>query len=247
MTSLRTLASRPEDDSAVLAPDGLEQLPIWLRFVLADAGAQVLAGERAALSAALLATELERDADARTLAARQAADERRHVDFFVEVQSRLGVNRPMNEFLGAMLADAARADSLPSLLLGSHLVIETLGHAIFDSFSTALATQSRNLLFAPQTRDTLGALAARMERLQRDESRHLAYGVLRLRDERNAMSPARRETFDAETARWRARLDQLFFRLPLLVVLRPWLELRRSTVLAHFDARVEAIRREVQP
>ena len=221
MTSLRTLASRPEDDSAVLAPDGLEQLPIWLRFVLADAGAQVLAGERAALSAALLATELEQDADARTLAARQAADERRHVDFFVEVQNRIGVNRPMNEFLGAMLADAARADSLPSLLLGSHLVIETLGHAIFDSFSTALATQSRNLLLAPQTRDTLGALAARMERLQRDESRHLAYGVLRLRDERNAMSPARRETFDAETAQWRARLDQLFFRLPLLVVLRP--------------------------
>jgi hypothetical protein len=59
-----------------------------------------------------------------------------------------------------------------------------------------------------------------MERLQRDESRHLAYGVLRLRDERNAMSPARRETFDAETARWRARLDRLFLRLPLLVVLR---------------------------
>jgi len=246
MTSLRTLASRPEDDSAVLVPDGVEHLPIWLRFVLADASAQVLAGERAALSAALLATELEQSGDAKTLASRQAADERRHVDFFVELQTRLGVNRPMNEFLGAMLADAARASSLPSLLLGSHLVIETLGHAIFDSFSTALTAQSRNTLFAPETRSTLGALAARMERLQRDESRHLAYGVLRMRDERNAMSPARRESFDAETAHWRARLDQLFFRLPLLVVLRPWLDLRRSTVLAHFDARADALRREVQ-
>lgn len=246
MTSLRTLASRPEDDSAVLAPEGLEQLPLWLRFVLADVTAQVLAGERAALSAALLATDLERDADAKTLAARQAADERRHVDFFVELQTRLGVNRPMNEFLAAMLADAARAEELPELLLGSHLVIETLGHAIFDSFSEALATQSRNRLFAPETRTTLSTLAARMERLQRDESRHLAYGVLRLREERNAMSPARRETFDAQLAHWRQRLDQLFFRLPLLVVLRPWLDLRRSTVLAHFDARADAIRREVQ-
>lgn len=246
MISLLPLVSRPEDVSPVLAPEGLEQLPLWLRFVLADVSAQVLAGERAALSTALLATELESDPDAKTLAARQAADERRHVDFFVELQTRLGVSRPINTFLGEMLTDAAQAAALPSLLLGSHLVIETLGHAIFESFSTALATQSQNRLFAPSTRTTLAALAQSMDRLQRDESRHLAYGVLRLRDERNAMPAEQRAAFDAETAQWRARLERLFFRLPLLVVLRPWLDLRRATVLAHFDARAEAIRREVQ-
>lgn len=245
MTSLTTLVARPEDTSPVVAPDGVEQLPLWLRFVLADVTAQILAGERAALAAAERATELERDPDAQTLARRQADDERRHVDYFVHLQKRLTISRPVNEFLGRMLSDAADAGALPSLLLGSHLVIETLGHSIFDSFSSALATQSQSRLFAAPTRDTLASLAGNMERLQRDESRHLAYGVLRLRDERNAMSAADRAAFDEETTKWRDRLERLFVHLPLLVVMRPWLELRRSTVLAAFDARVEAIHRGV--
>lgn len=246
MTSLRTLAARPEDVTPILAPEGLEALPLWLRFVLADVSAQVLAGERAALAAASLAASLERDPDAKLLASRQAADERLHVDFFTELQARLGVTRPVNPVLGGMLTDAAASRELPALLLGSHLVIETLGHALFDAFSDALDAQSENRLFSFETRRTLAALAVSMERLQRDESRHLAYGVLRLRDERAAMSPAARDTFDAHVASWRERLDRLFFRLPLLVVLRPWLDLRSASVLAHFDARAEAIRREVQ-
>jgi hypothetical protein len=80
-----------------------------------------------------------------------------------------------------------------------------------------------------------------MERLQRDESRHVAYGVARLREERNKMKLDRRARFDTDIAAWRERLSQLFTRLPLLVLLRPWLELHAEVVLAHFDARARAV------
>jgi hypothetical protein len=241
MNALGPLLSRAESVAAVPTPEGVEALPSWLRFVSAQLVAQVLAGERCALAAARAATSLERTEEGRALAARQTRDEARHVAFFVETQRRLGFERPVDVDVAALLAKAGRADDLVSLLMGTHLVIETLGHALFDATAALLSMQSTNRLFSVQTRVTLGELSMSMERLQRDESQHLAYGVLRLREERSRLDAAGQERFDAQVRAWRSDVATLFLRLPSLFALRPWLPFWAESVLAHFDARVKAV------
>ena len=125
--------------------------------------------------------------------------------------------------------------------MGTHLVIETLGHALFDAAASLLAAQRGSRLFSVQTRTTLGELAESMERLQRDESQHLAYGILRLREERALLDTEGQLHFDLQVAQWRLELVTLFSRLPMLRMAQPWLGLRPASVLAHFDARTRAI------
>ncbi|MFT3712001.1 MAG: hypothetical protein QM817_30535 [Archangium sp.] len=241
MRPLTVLLARVEEQSDVDTPLGLEALPAWLRFIVADVVAQVLEGERAVLGAARRAVLLETSAEGRQLAERQLRAQERHVAFFVDARRRLAIERPVNPHLRELLCDASSATELPALLIGTHLVIETLGHSLFGASAALLSSQSDNRFFSVGNRCTLGELAMAMERLQRDESRHVAYGVARLREERSKMTAERRARFDADVASWRARLAELFTRLPLLVLLRPWLELHADVVLAQFDARARAV------
>lgn len=241
MNALSPLLSRPELFVAVPTPDGLEALPSWLRLVVSHLVAQVLEGERCAQLAAHNASRLERTAQGRSFAARQQRDEARHVAFFAETQRRLGPARAVDADVAALFAKASRATELTSILMGTHLVIETLGHALFDAAASLLAAQRGNRLFSVQTRTTLGELAESMERLQRDESQHLAYGILRLREERALLDTEGQLHFDLQVAQWRLELVTLFSRLPMLRMAQPWLGLRPASVLAHFDARTRAI------
>ena len=241
MNALAPLLSRPESLGAIPTPNGLEALPSWLRFIVSRLVAQVLAGERCAQLAAHHATQLERSREGRAMAARQARDEARHVAFFAEVQRRLGPARAVDADVAALFDKASRAEELPSLLMGTHLVIETLGHAVFDSAAGLLSSQSSNRMFSARTRATLSSLGEAMERLQRDESQHLAYGILRLREERALLDDDGRVAFDVDVAMWKRELASLFTRLPSLKLMQPWLGFRPASVLAHYDARARAI------
>lgn len=229
------------DLEVVATTPGLESLPAWLRFIVADVVAQVLEGERAVLGSARRAVVLENTQEGRRLAERQLRDQQRHVSYFIDARRRLGIERPVNPHLRELLRDASSADQLPSLLIGTHLVIETLGVALFGAAGSLFSSQCDNRFFSISTRCTLGELAMAMEWLQRDESRHVAYGVSRLREERARMNAQQRLLFDLEIKNWRAKLAELFTRLPLLVLLRPWLELRSEAVLAQFDTRARAV------
>lgn len=228
-------------DADSLSTPGLEALPTWLRFIVADVVAQVLEGERAVLGAARRAVFLETSAQARRTTELHLRDQERHVAYFLDTRRRLGIERPVNPHLRALLRDASSASSLPTLLIGTHLVVETLGASLFGASAALFSSQCDNRFFSVSTRCTLGELAMAMEWLQRDESRHVAWGVSRLREERARMNPTQRAQFDADVAAWRARLAELFTQLPLLVLLRPWLELESDVVLAQFDARARAV------
>jgi hypothetical protein len=241
MNALTPLLARPESVAAVPSPTGLGALPAWARFVTARLFAQVLAGERHAQAAAALASRLERTPEARALAARQHRDETRHVAFFVRALHCLDSNAEVDPDVAAFLAHTTRAESLVELLIGTHLVIETLGHALFDATANFTAGLSRWWLLSKPTRATLAELSTSLERLQCDESQHLAFGILRLREERASLDAAGRRAFDATISAHREALAALFTRLPLIRLLRPWLGLDPRAVLAHYDARAKAI------
>lgn len=222
-------------------PDGLEALPFGLRLVLADLLANVLEGERAAAHVAQRIAFEDPSREARALALSQAQDERRHVDFFARVVGDLGIERPANPAVRELMATAKGAQTLPELLIGTNLVIETLGHALFKASAGLCRKLSSSRLLRTSARATMAQLAAGFLEVQRDESRHLAFGVLRLKQLRAAAPADERAELDRGVADARRQLRGAFLRMPLLVLLRPWLKLGSSSVLAHFDARANAV------
>jgi hypothetical protein len=239
-TGLSKLAGM-QGATPIPTPRGLGELPYFLRLVLADLLGNVLEGERAAAHVAQRIAVEDPSPQARELARVQAHDERLHVDYFERVVAGLGIVRPANPAVRSLMKRARRAHTLPRLLIGTNLVIETLGHALFDASSKLAADLAQASFLSDAARETMGELSAGLEQVQRDESRHLAFGVLRLTELRAEATDEEQASFDDAVAESRAGLRRAFWFMPLLVLLRPWLRLNPTSVLSHFDARAAAI------
>ncbi|MFO0599095.1 MAG: hypothetical protein U0228_27545 [Myxococcaceae bacterium] len=240
MTSLSTLQSRPESTHPVPVVAHLDSLPLPIRRALRSVFAQLLAGERCALVAAQRATTLETDPTAQAFAARQARDEARHVAFFERSLTQLGAT-DLDADVSDLLGRASAPADLPRLLVGINLVIETLGHSIFDAATTDLRRLAGTGLFSTRSTETLEALADSTERLQRDESQHLAFGILRLRDERRRLDDRGRAELDDDVRAWHAELRRFFGSMTLVSALAGLHSFRPGEVLAHFEARARVV------
>lgn len=139
---------------------------------------QFLHGEQGALIAAGRLVETVPDVGWKLCAAGQALDEARHVEAFSRyIDDKLGVAYPVNTELRALLADIAGEGRWDMVLLGMQVLVE--GTAI-GSFSLA-----RLLFFDPLARQIV-------DRVLRDEARHVAFGLSILAEPYASLTPAER-------------------------------------------------------
>ncbi|MBK8013673.1 MAG: ferritin-like domain-containing protein [Deltaproteobacteria bacterium] len=148
------------------------------RQLVAHNYSQIWHGEQAALVlAASLASHIE-DLEARIFAAQQAGDEARHVLAVRRIVDRLGPVYPctprFQETLDALLA----CETWPKQVLGLQLFVEA--KALFEFRTHALLI--RDAVFVQAT-----------ENIQRDESRHVAFGVQYLKEHLREMTAEARE------------------------------------------------------
>lgn len=223
---------------AAVAPKGLSALPYPMRFVLADVLAQIVAGERAALACARRVAVEDPRADAREMALTQVRDEQRHLAFFQNALDQLGVPQRAMANLQLMFDDAEQAPDLPSLLIGTHLVVEPLAHELFRDLAKILASVAGCRALPRSWSAPINALAVGLATIDADESRHIAFGALRLRALRETASPIARERIDAIARSWRERMLTTLIGLPVLPPLRPWFRKRVRKVVCQFDARL---------
>jgi hypothetical protein len=129
---------------------------------------QFLHGEQGALVCSAKIVETVPDMDSKFYAATQVMDEARHVEVYRRfVQEKLGHEYPINPQLKKLL-DAILTDSRWDIkFLGMQIMVEGLALAAFS----VMRDTTTNLLLRDLT-------AAVME----DESRHVAFGVLSLRE-----------------------------------------------------------------
>jgi hypothetical protein len=119
----------------------LSALPWVLRCALSALFMHILVGERAALSAARRVYETDTSAQARDFALTQIKDETEHVAFFENALGHLNINSTPHVALVELFGKVNEKSSFEELLVHTHLVIETLGHAgqrtsPFKSFSS---------------------------------------------------------------------------------------------------------------
>ena len=108
--------------------------------------------------------------------ATQTMDEARHVEVFERILGLLDEIHPINPFLNALLADIYRAPSFAEKLVGMNLLVEGLA---LSAFRATIAALKPGVNISEQGYHAVGAP---IEAIIRDESRHVGFGVVLLRD-----------------------------------------------------------------
>ncbi|MDN0201108.1 ferritin-like domain-containing protein [Streptomyces sp. S.PNR 29] len=154
---------------------------------------QFLHGERGGLLGTARLVETVPDADAKLYAASQLADEARHVEVYGRYVEVLGDSFPISPPLRTMMENIVSESRWDIVYLGMQIIVEALALAIFRLEGKA-----------PQN-PVIGRIT---ELVARDEARHVAFGVLALKDlygELSSRERAEREEFVKESALLMAR------------------------------------------
>jgi hypothetical protein len=198
----------PWDTDVDLAqPIGPEQLmPLWGSDILAKMTAkerenlnaeisawtlsQFLHGEQGALLATAQLVDSVRDLDSKLYAATQVADEARHVDVYNRyLHQKVGFSYPVSPHLKTLLDLVLKDSRWDMKFLGMQIMVEGLALAAFGM----IRNNTREPLLRELTAYVMG-----------DEARHVAFGVLSLRDyyrEQPEALKREREDFVFEAAR----------------------------------------------
>ncbi|UCE86123.1 MAG: diiron oxygenase [Deltaproteobacteria bacterium] len=128
---------------------------------------QLLHGEQAALQLCGQLTNLCSTIDAKWYASSQVADEARHVEALAKfLERKMGTIYPISPTLKLLLDHLLQAPSAQLKTLGMQCLFEGVAVAIFDM----MRQESKNALFTEMIR-----------RIEQDEARHAAFGVLTMR------------------------------------------------------------------
>ncbi len=129
--------------------------------------------------AKLISAQLSLEAptlEARKFLATQTMDEARHVETFERILNLLDQIQPINPFLNALLADVYRAPLFAEKLVGMNLLVEGLALSAFRATVAALKPGD-NI-----SEKGFRAVGAPIQAIIRDESRHVGFGVILLKD-----------------------------------------------------------------
>jgi hypothetical protein len=140
---------------------------------------QFLHGEQGALMTASTLTHAVPDYDAKLYCATQAMDEARHVEVYNRYVRKLAVVYPISPWLKELIDATLKADHYAKIMVGMNMVVEGLALAAFHNMR----------------RDTSCPLLRQLtEYVLRDESRHVAFGNVYLRETLTDMHPDDRES-----------------------------------------------------
>jgi hypothetical protein len=151
---------------------------------------QFLHGEQGALLATAQLVDSVQDLDSKLYAASQVVDEARHVDVYNRyVHSKVGFSYPVNKNLKTLLDMILKDSRWDMKFLGMQIMVEGLALAAF----ALIRNNTQEPLLRELTAYVMG-----------DEARHVAFGVLSLRDyyrEQPESVKREREDFVYEAAR----------------------------------------------
>jgi hypothetical protein len=147
------------------------EMPAWTQ-------SQFLHGEQGALLAAAQLVNSVPDIESKLYAGTQVVDEARHVEVFDRyLHEKIGFSYPINPHLRTLLDLILKDSRWDMKLLGMQIMVEGLALAAFSV--------TRNNVYEPLLRDLTTYVL-------QDEARHVAYGVLSLRDHYEDMTEAER-------------------------------------------------------
>jgi hypothetical protein len=143
---------------------------------------QLLHGEQAAMQLCGQLTNLCEAMDEKMYSASQVTDEARHVEAFAKfIQRKMGTIYPIGATLKVLLDTLLEAPTAQLKMLGMQVLFEGTAMGIMD----LMRQESRNPL-----------LTETLRRVERDEARHAAFGVLMMRRVVGDAEPVQRDEME---------------------------------------------------
>jgi hypothetical protein len=216
---LYEMGKRDQWNVDALPWDGLDlrPLPAPFRDALAGLCCQLHYGEVASLLAAARCVEHAQDSAVRMFAATQVMDEARHVEWFTRLIQKLDCNKPspIHGSVSALIDSIYGGSTQDELFVGMQLIVEGLAQTVFQEAARLL--RSMPSLLSETDRSTgiheqgLTSLADWLTNgVARDESRHIAFGVLYLGQRVRQLSPSQLGGLQKKIEHW----GQLLLAIP---------------------------------
>ena len=139
---------------------------------------QFLHGEQGALMTAAAVTHAAPDYEAKLYSATQTMDEARHVEVYEKYIRKLSIVYPISPWLKELIDVTLSADNFAKTMVGMNMVVEGLALAAFHNM--------RRQATCPLLRDLTGYVL-------QDESRHVAFGNVYLKEVISEMNDDERE------------------------------------------------------
>jgi hypothetical protein len=179
-------------------------VPRELRSGFADLLAQVHHGELGALTASARLVQSDARLMDKLFGATQVADEARHVEWFSRLLFHLDAPASVMPALGSFIADITDAGEDLHLLVGMNILIEGLAQTLMLQAGRMLRGLEGEAFGSLQRVGTW-----LVERVAADESRHLAFGINRVRALVETLDTPRRLALEEQVQQWTARLMEL--------------------------------------
>jgi hypothetical protein len=181
----------------------VDAVPQALRQAMVNLHVQTHFGELGALMCTARAAEIAPDLTAKMFGSTQVMDEARHVEFFSRLISQLDCRAAVLPSVESLIGEVYETGSVEELLVGMQVIVEGVAQTLFveggqlikqmDFSDPALASlRGLNMLFGDWLVNYVG----------RDESRHVAFGVVYVRQRLEELSAARRSELERRANRW---------------------------------------------
>lgn len=205
MSRLYDMAKRDQWDSESLPWDqaNFDGVPLPLREALAGLYTQIHYGEVASLIAAARCVEHAPDLGSRLFASTQVMDEARHVEWFTRLIRKLDCRPPVHPAVAALIDDIHRDATPEGLLIGMQLLVEGLAQSLFQEGGRLLrGLDVSDPMFAPLSGVVTVLGDWMVNYVGRDESRHVAFGILQVGRRIRLLPPAQVDVLQRRTEQW---------------------------------------------
>jgi hypothetical protein len=179
-------------------------VPLPMRAGLAELLTQTHYGELGALTVSAKLVQTSPNLVDRLFGATQVTDEARHVEWFSRLLYHLDTPAPMNAAVAAFIDSVVNVKDDLAQLVGMNILIEGLAQTLMvESGRLLQSIEIEGFESLPKVGTWL------VERIAHDESRHLAFGVTRVRQLVDCLGTHPKRELQQQVGRWAAELFAL--------------------------------------
>jgi len=177
-----------------------QPLPHTIQHNLATIFAHLLCGEQAALQCVQRLHSFVHHPIQKQLCEFQITDEKRHCAFFSQLMSQLVPPAAIRTSMSRLMHDIYSTQRLECLLVGMHIVIESLAQSLFQAASTIIQKISDNSPIIASIKYIVLEWIPKL--LAADESRHIAFGHILISSHLPSLNMQERENVEKTITRW---------------------------------------------
>jgi hypothetical protein len=181
----------------------MSQVPQEMRQGLANLFSQTHYGELGALMSTAKAVELAPDMMAKMFGGTQVMDEARHVEWFTKLIQKLDCRGQILPTVEQLMSEVFASDTAEQLLVGMQIIIEGVAQTLFIEGGRMVREID---VTAPGMESLAGIHTVvgdwMVNYVGKDESRHVAFGVLFVNERVKQMTPRQVTVLNEKAERW---------------------------------------------